>query len=86
MISGPVQIKRQRGVILLAFFVLLFMAGRRAATGWFTPNGWDIVTTYVQDTNDQATLTFTGCPNISYQLSYAALDSPASIEKIGEQC
>ncbi|GJM11932.1 MAG: hypothetical protein DHS20C12_03350 [Pseudohongiella sp.] len=53
---------------------------------WFTTNGWNAVTNYVQDTPDQATITFTGCPNISYQLSYVAIDTPASILKIGAQC
>jgi len=53
---------------------------------WFTVNQWNVVTNYVQDTDDQATLSFTGCPNINYRLSYAAVDSPASITKIGARC
>ncbi|MEX0964845.1 MAG: hypothetical protein WDZ52_12470 [Pseudohongiellaceae bacterium] len=53
---------------------------------WFNANLWNATTNYVQNTNDQATLTFTGCPNISYRLTYALADSPANILKIGAQC
>lgn len=57
-----------------------------AVPAWFAANQWGAVTNYTQNTNDQATLIFTGCPNISYRLSYVAVDSPVSIRKIGAQC
>lgn len=53
---------------------------------WFTANGWDVVTNYVQNTDDQATLIFTGCPNISYTVSYNPPSSPDDLIRIGLQC
>jgi len=53
---------------------------------WFTANQWELVTNYTWVSNDQATLSFVGCANISYQLNYAVADSPANIRRLGSQC
>ncbi len=53
---------------------------------WFTVNGWPLITNYTRVSNDQATLTFTGCANVSYQLFYSVADSPANIRRVGSQC
>jgi len=53
---------------------------------WFNANGWPLITNYTRVSNDQATLTFTGCANISYQLFYSAANLPANIRRVGSQC
>ncbi len=67
----------------LDFNALLLLAPLPA---WFNANGWPLITNYARVSNDQATLTFTGCANISYQLFYAVADSPANIRRVGSQC
>lgn len=53
---------------------------------WFNANGWPAITNYTRVSDDQATLTFTGCANVSYQLFYSVADSPANIRRVGSQC
>ncbi len=67
----------------LDFDAMLLLAPMPA---WFNANGWPLITNYTRVSNDQATLTFTGCANISYQLFYAVADSPANIRRVGSQC
>lgn len=67
----------------LDFDAMLLLAPLPA---WFTANQWGLVTNYTWNSNDQATLSFVGCANISYQLNYSAVDSPINIRRLGSQC
>ena len=57
---------------------------------WFNANGWDnvgpLLINYTRVTNNEATLAFTGCANVSYQLFYSVADSPTNIRRVGSQC
>lgn len=67
----------------LDFNAMLLLA---PVPAWFNVNGWPLITNYTRVSADQATLTFTGCANVSYQLFYAVADSPANIRRVGSQC
>lgn len=63
-----------------------FAANITPAEAWFVANSWLAVTNYTQDSADQATLTFDGCPNISYRVTYNLVDSPDDLLRMGSQC
>lgn len=52
------------------------------APAWFAANNWDTVSQYARIDDDSATITFTGCPNISYTLDNTA----GTIARIGTGC
>jgi len=53
---------------------------------WFTANGWLAVSNYTYVSDDQASLTFTGCANISYTVGYSPTDIPSDLARIGLRC
>jgi len=56
------------------------------AEAWFTTNSWFANANYVRVSNDEATLTFTGCPNISYTLLYNPPNTPDDLRRTGLRC
>ena len=53
---------------------------------WFDDNRWFENTNYVRVTNNEATLTFTGCPNISYTVLYDPPNTPDDLRRTGLRC
>ena len=53
---------------------------------WFIANAWFANSNYVQVSNNEATLTFTGCPNISYTVLYNPPNTPNDLRRTGLRC
>ncbi|MFT4815750.1 MAG: hypothetical protein ACI80L_001877 [Pseudohongiellaceae bacterium] len=53
---------------------------------WFNTNAWFANANYVQVSSDEAILTFTGCPNISYTLLFNPPNTPDDLRRIGSRC
>ncbi|PCI82427.1 MAG: hypothetical protein COB20_00140 [SAR86 cluster bacterium] len=56
------------------------------ATLWLGANDWLAMSNYVRVNLNEATLTFDGCPNISYTVFYNLVDSPDDLRRIGLRC
>lgn len=63
-----------------------FIANIAPAEAWVAANAWLGNSNYVRVNDDQASLTFTGCANISYTVNFAPPDSPDDLRRVGSQC
>jgi len=53
---------------------------------WFIANNWFANANYLRVSSDEATLTFDGCPNISYTVVYDPPNTPDDLTRTGLRC
>ena len=56
------------------------------AEAWFNANNWFANANYAQVSSNEATLTFTNCPNISYTVLYNPPNTPDDLRRTGLRC
>jgi len=63
-----------------------FAANIAPTEPWFIANNWLANANYLRVSSDEATLTFDGCPNISYTVVYAPPNTPDDLRRTGLRC
>jgi type II secretory pathway pseudopilin PulG len=56
------------------------------ASLWFVTNGWQAQSNYSRISDDLATLSFTGCANISYTVEFNPPNTPNDLRRTGLRC